>query len=70
MNKEERINTLLEMADDERMKAYVWEAIEEALKVMNNYGVATAWSYASSKANTLRGSAIKHTLDARDLQSD
>lgn len=64
MTKTETVDLLRKMSEDERIKAYVWEAIEETFKVMSLADVPTAVEYAHGKSEHLRYMSVSHSAYA------
>lgn len=63
-----RSELLRSNAELERDRAYIWEAIEETLKIINSSDVLTGAKYAGHKAEHLRDLANIHFAKADLLE--
>lgn len=64
---EQRTCAWMANAEDARIKAYIWESIEETLKVVSQFGIDKAYKYAHDRATHLSHMSAHYAVEAKKL---
>lgn len=64
---EQRATGWLANAEDARIKAYIWESIEETLKVVSQFGIDAAYKHTQDRAKHLRHLSAHYAVEAKKL---